>query len=78
MGEQLFRGMYRRPKFLEVLLSIRKDMAASADHDVKNLIRSTLNMAGDGSAVPPAVDRCGPSTADAVQETEHVETPSRV
>lgn len=26
--------MYRRPKFLEILLTIRQEMAAEADHDV--------------------------------------------
>ncbi|MBK6724735.1 MAG: hypothetical protein IPG58_16150 [Acidobacteria bacterium] len=27
--------MYRRPKFLEILLDIRREMAAEADHDVE-------------------------------------------
>ncbi len=27
--------MYRRPKFLEILLEIRREMAAEADHDVE-------------------------------------------
>lgn len=36
-GKQLFlqKNMYRRPKFLEILLDIRREMAAEADHDVE-------------------------------------------
>ncbi len=34
VGEQLLRTMYRRPKFLEVLLEIRRQMALEADYDV--------------------------------------------
>ncbi|MEO7538896.1 MAG: hypothetical protein ABIV21_02630 [Pyrinomonadaceae bacterium] len=34
-NEQLFPGfMYRRPKFLEILLEIRREMALEADYDV--------------------------------------------
>ena len=34
-GEQLFtETMYRRPKFLEILLEIRREMALEADYDV--------------------------------------------
>jgi hypothetical protein len=32
--EQLEQVMYRRPKFLEVLLKIRQDMARESDYDV--------------------------------------------
>lgn len=36
-SEQLFIGkpMYRRPKFLEILLDIRREMAHEADYDVE-------------------------------------------
>jgi hypothetical protein len=34
-GKQLFwKNMYRRPKFLEKLLEIRREMALEADYDV--------------------------------------------
>ena len=43
--------MYRRPKFLEVLLEIRQEMAREADYDVDlfaEMVRSG-NFSSDGS-----------------------------
>ena len=34
MNNRLHSNMYRRPKFLEVLLEIRREMALEADYDV--------------------------------------------
>jgi hypothetical protein len=42
--------MYRRPKFLEVLLKIREEMAREADYDVDffvEMVRSGLQPATD-------------------------------
>lgn len=38
--------MYRRPKFLEVLIAIREEMAAEADYDVE-LLAQRARMAAD-------------------------------
>jgi len=35
--------MYRRPKFLEVLLTIREEMAREADYDVDFYVESVRN-----------------------------------
>ena len=35
--------MYRRPKFLEILLEIRREMALEADYDVDLLVESARN-----------------------------------
>lgn len=40
--------MYRRPKFLEVLLEIRRQMAVEADHDVRSFVE-TANSADRAS-----------------------------
>ena len=42
--------MYRRPKFLELLLKIREEMAREADHDVDffvEMVRSGIQPATD-------------------------------
>lgn len=67
--------MYRRPKFLEVLLDIRKEMAAAAGYDVKNLVESVLDV---NEEILPAHPTAGSERqAVACQETEEIETPSR-
>lgn len=46
--------MYRRPKFLEVLLEIRRQMSRSADYDVDlfaEMIRSGTFLKGDFEAI---------------------------
>ena len=40
--------MYRRPKFLEVLLQVREDMAREADYDVDRF--SEIVRSGNGGA----------------------------
>lgn len=43
-------GMYRRPKFLEILLEIRREMALRADYDVElfaEIVRSGRNIDRD-------------------------------
>ncbi len=35
--------MYRRPKFLEILLEIRQEMALEADYDVVQFVQSARN-----------------------------------
>lgn len=35
--------MYRRPKFLEVLLEIRRQMAVEADHDVRSFVETAIS-----------------------------------
>jgi hypothetical protein len=35
--------MYRRPKFLEILLEIRRDMALEADYDVDLFVQTARN-----------------------------------
>ncbi len=46
--------MYRRPKFLEVLLQIRREMAQEADYDVDlfaELTRSGLRSTSKGEGI---------------------------
>jgi hypothetical protein len=49
--------MYRRPKFLEVLLEIRRTMALEADHDVD--LFAEMTRTGDRAAkrTPRPADR---------------------
>ncbi len=42
--------MYRRPKFLEVLLEIRRDMALEADYDVE--LFAEMARSGNRTAKP--------------------------
>jgi hypothetical protein len=42
--------MYRRPKFLEILLEIRRDMALEADYDVELFAETARS--GNRSAKP--------------------------
>ncbi len=51
--------MYRRPKFLETLIEIRREMALEADYDVDLFVEQirTGNITGEGkviSDIPPA------------------------
>lgn len=51
--------MYRRPKFLEVLLEIRREMALEADYDVDlfaELARSGKTKRNQQTAQPPSID----------------------
>jgi len=51
--------MYRRPKFLEVLLAIRREMATEADYDVDlfaELTRSGARPSVLNSRAPDALD----------------------
>ena len=47
--------MYRRPKFLELLLEIREEMAREADHDIDQFVQN-LHREVNGKADPPAAD----------------------
>lgn len=63
--------MYRRPKFLEVLIKIREEMAREADYDTDlfaELIRSgqgprpaAIHSLGDGEPKPKASGKNGRS-----------------
>ena len=57
--------MYRRPKFLEVLLEIRRQMALEADYDVDLFVekaRSGHRPMVATEAVIDQIDRNGPLT----------------
>jgi hypothetical protein len=42
-NEALDKGMYRRPKFLEMLLEIRREMALEADYDIDLFVGRVLS-----------------------------------
>lgn len=55
--------MYRRPKFLEVLLEIRREMAHEADYDVDlfaEIARSGVRQKDD-EPLPKAAENEGPA-----------------
>ena len=61
-GEQLFtETMYRRPKFLEILLEIRREMALEADYDVD--LFAEIARSGSHSSKSKRY-RMGPALAD--------------
>ena len=65
--------MYRRPKFLEKLLEIRREMALEADYDVD--LFAEMTRSGDRSA------RRRPRPADrmnAEPELENIDTPKLI
>jgi hypothetical protein len=52
--------MYRRPKFLELLLEIRETMASEADHDIDQFmqnLRQTSSNNSDAFAEPQRATR---------------------
>lgn len=58
--------MYRRPKFLEILLEIRQDMAREADYDVDlfaEMVRS--GKGADGGTLYPLTESETKSTGEA-------------
>ncbi|MBK8304048.1 MAG: hypothetical protein IPK98_11845 [Chloracidobacterium sp.] len=64
--------MYRRPKFLEILLEIRQEMALEADYDV-DLFAERVR--GGTTSVADAVDK--PSTNEDAPVTKTNVRPSR-
>ncbi len=68
--------MYRRPKFLEVLLAIRREMAVEADYDVDlfaEMARTGTGKAGKAES-PPLNRTSGPAESDT--EPVHLTTSS--
>lgn len=68
MAGQSGPGMYRRPKFLELLLEVRQEMAREADYDsdlfaeiVRTGARPNLPGGGDGPEKPEPAKRKRPS-----------------
>jgi hypothetical protein len=56
--------MYRRPKFLEILLKIREEMAREADYDVDFFVEMVRNLMQPATVVRYALaDREGEKTA---------------
>lgn len=53
--------MYRRPKFLEILLEIRREMALEADHDVELFVE----MARSGPRLRPLAETLVPHVVPA-------------
>jgi hypothetical protein len=51
--------MYRRPKFLEVLLQIREQMARDADYDVDRFAEMVRSGSHNGRPGIPLVDETG-------------------
>lgn len=45
--------MYRRPKFLEVLIEIRREMALEADYDVDLFVEVARNGTGPANGIDP-------------------------
>jgi len=48
--------MYRRSKFLALLLEIREEMAREADHDVDQFVQNLRPEPGAKEAKPPAAE----------------------
>lgn len=63
--------MYRRPKFLEILLDIRREMAAEADYDVELF----AELARSGKRPEPRVRTISRSTDE--PSDGPIETPRR-
>ena len=57
--------MYRRPKFLEILLDIRQEMAREVDYDVDLFVESART--GKRSAPKPAKVRGRPVNAKTIK-----------
>lgn len=59
--------MYRRPKFLEILLEIRREMALEADYDVDLFVEAARNgeAPAKGGTVNESHNVFDPSDADA-------------
>lgn len=55
--------MYRRPKFLEVLLDIRREMARDADYDVD--LFAELVRSGEWKKAPRREEEAEANSADA-------------
>lgn len=63
----MFTVMYRRPKFLEVLLEIRREMALEADYDVD--LFAEIARTGNRSAKPRR--RVGLNGSEPTSKTPH-------
>ena len=59
--------MYRRPKFLEILLEIRREMALEADYDVDLFVEAARNgeAPAKGRTAPGSQNVFEPSDVDA-------------
>jgi hypothetical protein len=64
--------MYRRPKFLEVLLEIRREMAREADHDVELLVEIART-----GVRPVKAERQQPNALAPAAETSKPKRPRR-
>jgi hypothetical protein len=51
--------MYRRPKFLEVLLEIRRQMALEADYDVDLFVETARSGHRPSITTEPVIDQTG-------------------
>ena len=65
--------MYRRPKFLEVLLEIRQEMARLADYDVD--LFAEMARSGKGAKSNPAYSLLGPDAEN--ESSAHEKKPKR-
>ncbi len=65
--------MYRRPKFLEILIEIRQEMALEADYDVDlfaERVRGGMVPPDDTSQEPPDTER--PPTRKKIKQKQPV------
>lgn len=60
--------MYRRPKFLEVLLEIRQEMARLADYDVD--LFAEMARSGKGTKSNPAYSLLEPDAENGIPASE--------